>query len=107
VYPKLVREFYGYLEVIQDYESCIILQTTIRGHTIQFDPQLISYILDVIVLAISESPFSEILEPPGLENLMDFFDAHPQGDERAHSHIKINALSPPHRLVVKIVLHNL
>jgi hypothetical protein len=55
------------------------------------------------MLAISASPFSEILEPPTLEHLMDFFDVHPQGDERAHSHIKIGALSPPHRLLAKIV----
>jgi hypothetical protein len=38
---------------------------------------------------------------------MDFFDAHPQGDERAHSHIKIAAFSPPHHLLAKIFLHNL
>jgi hypothetical protein len=36
---------------------------------------------------------------------MDFFDAHPQGDERAHSHIKIDEISPQHRLLAKIVLH--
>jgi hypothetical protein len=33
-----------------------------------------------------------------LTHLMDFFDAHPQGDERAHSYIKIGAFSPPHNL---------
>jgi hypothetical protein len=35
---------------------------------------------------------------------MDFFNAHPQGDERAHAHI--DAFSPTHRLLAKIVLHN-
>jgi hypothetical protein len=29
---------------------------------------------------------------------MDFFDSHPQGEEQAHSHIKIGAFSPSHRL---------
>jgi hypothetical protein len=38
---------------------------------------------------------------------MEFFNAHPQGDERALSHIKINAFSPLHRLLAKIALHNL
>jgi hypothetical protein len=38
---------------------------------------------------------------------MHFFDAHPQGNERAHSHIKIGAFSPPCHLLAKIVLHNL
>jgi hypothetical protein len=92
VYPRLVR---------------IILQTRVREHTIQIDPQLISSIIDVPVLDISASPFLEILEPPSLEHIMDFFDAHPEDEERAHSHIKIGAFSPPHRLVAKIVLHNL
>lgn len=36
---------------------------------------------------------------------MDLFDAHPQGDVRTHSRIMIGALSPPHRLLAKIVLH--
>jgi hypothetical protein len=48
-----------------------------------------------------------ILERPSLENLMDFFNAYPQGDERAHLHIKIDAFSPQHRLLAKIILHNL
>jgi hypothetical protein len=81
VYPRLVRDFYGYTEVIHDDESGIILQTTVRGHTIQIDPRLISSIIDVPVLAISASPFSDILEPPSLEHLKDFFDAHPQSNE--------------------------
>jgi len=81
VNPQLVRHFNGYMEVIQDDESGIILQTTVRGYTIRIDPRLISFIIDVPVLAISASPFSDKLEPPSLENLIDFFDAHPQGDE--------------------------
>lgn len=58
------------------------------------------------MLAISASPFLEILEPPSLKHLVNVFD-HPQGNERAHSHIKIGAFSAPHRLLAKIVLHNL
>jgi len=77
VYPRLVRDFYGHLEVIQDDESGIMLQTTIRGHTIQINPQLMSSIIDVPVRAILASPFSEILERPSLEHILDFFDAHP------------------------------
>jgi hypothetical protein len=58
------------------------------------------------VLAISSRPFLAILEPPSLKHLVNFFD-HPQGNERAHSHIKIGAFSPPYRLLAKIFLHNL
>jgi hypothetical protein len=53
IYPRLVREFYGYLEVIQDEDHGIILQTSVRGHTLQIDPQVISAIIDVPVLTWS------------------------------------------------------
>jgi hypothetical protein len=42
-----------------------------------------------------------------LEQLRDFFGSHPQGDERAHAHIKIGAFSLPHQLLAKILLQNL
>jgi hypothetical protein len=85
VYPRLVHDFYGYMEGIQDNDSGIILQATVRAHIIQIDPQLISFIIEVLVLAIPMVPFTGILESLSLKNLMDFFDAHPQGNERAHS----------------------
>jgi hypothetical protein len=64
-----MRDFYGHLEVIQDDESGIILQTTVQGHIIQIDPQLISSIIDVPMRAISVNPFSEILDPPSLKHI--------------------------------------
>jgi len=56
---------------------------------------------------ISANPFNEVLEPPTLDQLKDFFHAHPQGEERAHPNIKIGSFSPPLRLLAKIVQHNL
>jgi hypothetical protein len=38
VYPRLVREFYGYLEVVHDVDQGIILQTYVQGHMLQIDP---------------------------------------------------------------------
>jgi hypothetical protein len=73
---------------------------------LQTNTKVISDFIDVLVLPIPASPFTEVVEPPTLENLKDFFYAHPQGHERAHAHIKIGAFSPPHRLFAKIVLHN-
>jgi hypothetical protein len=67
VYPRLVREFYGYLEVVQDEDQGIILQTYVQGHMLQIDPQVISDLIDVLVLPISASPFSEDMEAPTLE----------------------------------------
>lgn len=77
VYPRLVRGFYGHLEVVQNDDNGIILQAIVRGHTIQIDPELISSIIDVLVLTISAGPFTNVLEPPSLENLKELFDAHP------------------------------
>lgn len=102
-----MHDFYGLLEVVQDDDCGIILQTTVEGHIIHIDPQIINSIIGVPVLPISANPFSEVMEPPSIEQLKDYFDAHPQGDERAHAHIKIGAFSPPHQLLAKIVLHNL
>jgi hypothetical protein len=107
VYPRLVREFYGYLEVVQDEDHGIILQTYVQGHLLQIDPHVISDLTDVLVLPISVSPFSEDMEPPTLEQLEKYFHGHPQGNERAHAFIKIGTFFLPHRLPARIVLHNL
>jgi hypothetical protein len=53
VYPRLVREFYGYLEVVQDVDQGIILQTYVQGYMLHIDPQVISDLIDVPVLPIS------------------------------------------------------
>lgn len=33
VYPCLVKDFYAYMEIVQDLENCPILHTTVRGVT--------------------------------------------------------------------------
>jgi hypothetical protein len=43
---------------------------------------------------------------PSLDDIREFFHAIPQGEESATT-IKIGAFSPPHRLLAKIVHHNL
>jgi hypothetical protein len=92
VYPCLVRDFYGYMVVTQKDERGLIMQTLVRGHTFQIDPQLIGSVIGVPVLNIPGFPFINILEPHSMDDLIDFFDAHPQGEERAHAHIKIARL---------------
>jgi len=62
--------------------------------------------LGVPVLQISASPFNEVVLAPSLDELREFFHVVSQGEERA-STIRIGALSPPHRILVKIVQHNL
>jgi len=60
----------------------------------------------VPVLQILASPFKEVVVAPSLDDLREFFHVVPQDEERS-STIRIGALSPPHRLVVKIIQHNL
>jgi hypothetical protein len=42
VLTRLVREFYAHLEVVQNDDNGITLQSTIVGHVILVDPQVIS-----------------------------------------------------------------
>jgi hypothetical protein len=87
---------------VQDEDSGIVLQSPVEGHVLQIDPQVISMIIGVPVLHISASPFNEVVEAPTLEDLREFFNAIPQGKERA-TNIIIVAFSPPHHQLTKIV----
>jgi hypothetical protein len=58
------------------------------------------------MLHISASPSNEVVEAPTLEDLREFFNDVPQGEERA-TNIRIDAFSPPHSLLAKIVQNNL
>jgi hypothetical protein len=51
------------------------------------------------MLPISANSFTEVMELPSIEQLRDYFNAHPQVDEQAHALIKIDAFSPPHWLL--------
>jgi hypothetical protein len=50
VLTRLVRLFYANLEVAQDDERELVLQSTIDRHIITVDPQIISHFLGVPVL---------------------------------------------------------
>jgi len=106
VYTKLVRLFYANLEVVQDDDRGVVLQSTVDGHTIIVDPQIISQFIGVPILQIFGSSYNEVVIPPSLDDLIEFFHAVPQGEERATT-IRIGALSAPHRMLAKIVQHNL
>jgi hypothetical protein len=106
VLTKLVRLFYANLEVAQDNDLGLVLQSTVDGYIINVDPQIISHFIGVPVLEFPGSPYNEVMLPPSLDDLREFFHAVPQGEERATT-IQIGALSPSHRLLAKIVQHNL
>jgi hypothetical protein len=92
--------------VVQDDNSGLELQSTVGRHTITVDPQIISQFIGVPILQILGSPYNEVVIPPSLDDLREFFHAVPKGEERATT-IRIGALSAPHRMLAKIVKHNL
>jgi hypothetical protein len=58
------------------------------------------------VLEISASPYNEVVLPPSLDDLREFFCAVPQGEERSTA-IRIGALSSTHRMLAKIIQQNI
>jgi hypothetical protein len=82
------------------------LQSSVDGHIIIVDPHIISQIIGVPVLQQSTSPYNEVVLPSSLDDLWEFIQVVPQGEELATS-IRIGALSAPHRILAKIVQHNL
>jgi hypothetical protein len=106
VLTRLVRLFYANPEVAHDDDRGLVLQSTVDGHIINVDPQIISHFIGVPVLELPGSPYNEVVLPPSLDDLREFFHAVPQGEEHATT-IRIGALSLSHRLLAKIVQHNL
>jgi hypothetical protein len=106
VLTRLVKLFYANLEVAQDDERGLVLQSTVDGHIITVDPQIISHFIGVPVFELPDSPYNEVVLLPSMDDLQEFFHAVPQGEEHATT-IRIGALSPSHRLLAKIVQHNL
>jgi hypothetical protein len=106
VYTRLVRLFYTNLEVVQDGDRELVLQSTVNGHIITMDPQIINHFIRVLVLHISGNPYNDVVLPLSLDDLNDFFQAVPQGEERATT-IRIGALSPSHRMLAKIIQQNI
>jgi hypothetical protein len=82
-FPRLVREFYGDMIIIQDDDKGLIMQTMVRGQIILIDPQLISSVIGVPVLPVFGDPFPE--EAPSIEFLHDFFGTRPQRKDKSHS----------------------
>jgi hypothetical protein len=56
ILTRLVRHLYANLEVAQDDERGLVLQSTVDGHIITVDPQIISHFLRVPVLELLVVP---------------------------------------------------
>jgi hypothetical protein len=106
VYTRLVKLFYANLEVVQDSDHGLVLQSIVDGHIITVDPQIIGRFIEVPVLELSGSPYNEVVLPPSMDDFREFFHAVSQGEEHPTT-IRIGALSRFHRLLAKLVQHNL
>jgi hypothetical protein len=71
------------LEVAQDDERGTVLQSTVDGHIIIVDPQIISQFIGVPVLDLPASPFNEVVLPPSMDELRE-----------------VRSIKPPSRLVL-------
>jgi hypothetical protein len=98
VYTRLVKLFYANLEVVQNDDRGVVLQSSVAGHLITVDPQVINHIIQVPVLEILASPYNEVVLPTSLDDLREFFRAVTHGEERSTA-IRIGALSSTHRML--------
>jgi hypothetical protein len=83
----------------------MLLETMVRGQGILIDPELISSVIGVPVLPVSEVPFPD--EAPSIEFLHDFFAMRPHREDKSHSQINIGAFASMHRFLAKVVVTNL
>jgi hypothetical protein len=105
VLTRFVRLFYANLEVVLDDDRGLVLPSSMDGHIITVDPQIISQVIGVLVLQLPANPYNEVVLPL-LDDLKEFFQAVPLGEECATT-IRIGSLSAPHRMLSKIILHNI
>jgi hypothetical protein len=82
VLTRLVRLFNANLEVAEDDVRGMVLQSTVDGHIITVDPQIISQFIGVPILDLPASPFNEVVLPPSMDELREFFHMVPQGEGR-------------------------
>jgi hypothetical protein len=101
VYTRLVRLFYTNLELVQDNDRGLVLQSIVLGHTITVDPQIIGRFIGVPVLQLSMRWYCLHLWMIS-ENFSTQFHK-----EMSATTDRISALSAPHRMLAKIVQHNL
>jgi len=78
VYPRVFQDFYGYLEVIQDEQSSLTLQTIVRGVTFRVDDALIG----TDPIPFEGSSFLDSMVSFTMEELLMFFDPHHQAQDR-------------------------
>jgi hypothetical protein len=82
VFPRLVREFYMNMEIVQTVKHCPVLEIKVHGTEIMIDPTLISLVTNIPLSPNLRIPFQDFVDPPSWEDLRMYFD--PQGAQVWH-----------------------
>jgi hypothetical protein len=77
-YTRFVKLFYPNLEGVQDDDHGLVLQSTVGSHIITVDPQIISHFIRVPVLELPSSSYNEVVTPPSMDDLREFFHTVPR-----------------------------
>jgi hypothetical protein len=95
------------MEVVQDDQSELTMENTVREVTFRIDAALIDTFIGTDPVPLEGVPHLDSINPPSIEEMIGFFDYHHRAQDRAPQSIKIGVFSSPHRLLAKIVQHNL
>jgi hypothetical protein len=68
---------------------------------------LIGTFIGTDLVPLKGVPYPDSVDPPSMEEMIEFFDSHHQAQDRALQSIRIGVFSSFHRLLAKIVQHNL
>ncbi len=58
------------MEVVQDAQSGLTLQTTVRGVTFKVDTALISAFIGVPLVPHEDVPYPDSMDPPSMEDMI-------------------------------------
>jgi hypothetical protein len=64
------------MEVVQDEQSNLTLQTTIRGVTFRIDAALIGTFIGTDPVPLEGVPYPDSVDLPSMEEMIEFFDPH-------------------------------
>jgi len=73
--------------ITQDDDRGLVMQTMVRRHTFQIDPQLISFMIGVPILPVPGVPFPPGVEAPNIDFLHNFFGTRPPREDKSHSQL--------------------
>ncbi len=75
--------------------------------TCRIDAALIGSFIRTDLVPLEGVPFPDSVDPPSIEELLEFFDPHHRAQDRVPQSIRIGLFSSSHRLLAKIVQYNL